>query len=82
MDCLPTSNSFFSAEKKVELYLKKPLIELVMVLTNVKMLLVAPIVVYGGMELAFAFGSFTEVGVYSKKPAFIIQVCVYCGPHD
>ena len=38
-----------------------------MVLTNVKMLLIAPIVVYGGMELAFAFGSFTEVGVYSKK---------------
>ena len=61
VDRLPTSNSFFSTEKKVELYLKKPLIELVMVLTNVKMLLIAPIVVYGGMELAFAFGSFTEV---------------------
>lgn len=55
VDRLPTSNSFFSTEKKVELYLKKPLIELLMVLTNVKMLLIAPIVVYGGMELAFAF---------------------------
>ena len=69
VDRLPTSNSFFSAEK-VELYLKKPLIELLKVLTNVNMLLIAPIVVYGEMELAFAFGSFTKVGAHSKKSAF------------
>lgn len=62
VDRLPTSNSFFSAEKKFELYLKMPLIELLKVLKDVKMLLIAPMVVYGGMELAFAFGSFTEVG--------------------
>ena len=62
VDHLPTCNSFFSAEKKVELYLIKLLIELLKGLKDVKMLLIAPIVVYGGMELAFAFGSFTEVG--------------------
>jgi hypothetical protein len=72
VDRLPTSNNFFSAEKKVELYLKRPLIELLKVLTNVKMLLIAPIVIYGGMELAFAFGSFTEVWSHIG----------YCVPHD
>ena len=61
VDRLPTSNSFFSTEKKLELYLKKPLIELLKVLKDVKMLLIAPMVVYNGMELAFAFGTFTEV---------------------
>ncbi len=79
VDRLPTSNSFFSAEKKVELYLKKQLIELLKVLTNVKMLLIAPIVIYGGMELAFVFGSFTEV----QKFALVgIQACVSYEPHD
>ena len=64
VDRLPTSNSFFSTEKKLELYLKKPLIELLKVLKDVKMLLIAPMVVYNGMELAFAFGTFTEVSVH------------------
>ena len=79
MDRLPTSNSFFSTEKKIELYFKKPLIELLKVLTNVKMILIAPVVVYGGMELAFAFGSFTEVGIYSKMSAFMYYtgMCVH-----
>ena len=63
VDKLPTSNSFFSAEKKFELYLKKPLIELLKVLKDVKMVLIAPMVVFNGIELAFAFGSFTEVSV-------------------
>ena len=61
VDHLPTSNSFFTTEKKLELYLKKPLVELLKVLTDVKMVLIAPMVVYNGMELAFAFGTFTEV---------------------
>ena len=61
VDRLPSNNSFFSAEKKLELYLKEPLIELLKVLKDVKMLLIAPMVVYNGMELAFAFGTFTEV---------------------
>ena len=64
VDRLPTSNSFFSTEKKLELYLKKPLIELLKVLKDVKMLLIAPMVVYNGMELAFAFGTFTEVSTH------------------
>ena len=63
VDRLPTSNSFFSTEKKLELYLKEPLIELLKVLKDVKMLLIAPMVVYNGMELAFAFGTFTEVSI-------------------
>lgn len=66
VDRLPTSNSFFSTEKKLELYLKNPLLELMKVLKNVKMLLIAPMVVYNGMELAFAFGSFTEVSVFGQ----------------
>ena len=63
VDRLPTSNSFFSTEKKFELYLKNPLIDLFKVLKDTKMLLIAPMVVYNGMELAFAFGSFTEVSL-------------------
>ena len=63
VDRLPTTNSFFSAEKKFELYLKEPLVDLLKVLKDVKMLLLAPMVIYNGMELAFAFGTFTEVGV-------------------
>ena len=64
VDRLPSNNRFFSTEKKFELYLKNPLIELLKVLKDVKMLLIAPMVVFNGMELAFAFGSFTEVSVH------------------
>ena len=74
VDRLPTSNSFFSSEKKLELYLKEPLIELLKVLKDVKMLLLAPMVVYNGMELAFAFGTFTEVHN-------IMCVCVHTFDH-
>ena len=66
VDRLPTNNSFFSTEKKFQLYLKEPLIELLKVLKDKKMLLLAPMVVYNGMELAFAFGTFTEVGVCTR----------------
>ena len=65
VDRLPTNNSFFSTEKKFQLYLKEPLIELLKVLKDRKMLLLAPMVVYNGMELAFAFGTFTEVSIHT-----------------
>jgi MFS family permease len=80
VDRLPTNNNFFSAEKKLELYLKKPLIELLKVLKDVKMLLIAPMVVYNGMELAFAFGTFTEVNrmlcIVSLTFKYVV-VCVH-----
>ena len=66
VDRLPTNNSFFSTEKKFQLYLKEPLIELLKVLKDRKMLLLAPVIIYSGMELAFASGSFTEVNTYSS----------------
>ena len=61
VDQLPSDNQFFSVEKKFHLYLKKPLMELLQVLKDWKMVLITPMVIFSGMEMAFAFGSFTEV---------------------
>ena len=61
VDQLPSDNQFFSTEKKFHLYLKKPLMELLQVLKDWKMVLIAPMAIFSGMEMAFAFGSFTEV---------------------
>ena len=90
VDHLPTSNSFFSTEKKLELYLKEPLIELLKVLKDVKMLLLAPMVVYNGMELAFAFGTFTEVCfvcvyvqcMHSMTSAYFLSLYIHSHMHD
>ncbi len=65
VDRLPTNNKFLSTEKKFDLYLKTPLIDLMKVLKDVKMLLIAPIVVFSGLEMSFAFGTFTEVSIRS-----------------
>ena len=61
VDRLPSDNQFFSAEKKFHLYLKKPLIELLQLLNGWRMIMITPMAIFSGMEMAFAFGSFTEV---------------------
>ena len=61
VDHLPSENKFFSGERKFHLYIKMPFIELLRVLRDWKMVLLAPMAVFNGMEMAFAFGSFTEV---------------------
>ncbi len=76
VDRLPTNNKFLSTEKKFDLYLKTPLIDLMKVLKDVKMLLIAPIVVFNGMELAFAFGSFTEVSVLCTY--LVMSIIIIC----
>ena len=61
VDHLPSDTHFFSAERKFHLYLEKPFISLLQVFKDWKMLLLAPMAVFNGMEMGFAFGSFTEV---------------------
>ena len=61
VDRLPSDNELFSKEKKFHLYLRKPFIELLRLLKDWKMVLIAPMAIFSGMEMAFAFGSFTEV---------------------
>ena len=86
VDQLQTDSPFFSTERKFELFLKKPLLELLKVLKDVRMIMIAPMAVFSGMELSFAVGSFTEVGeiysacmyspfifLYTKKVAHTLQ---------
>jgi len=61
VDRLPSDNQFFSAEKKFHLYLKEPLIELLQLLKDWRMVMITPMAIFSGMEMAFAFGSFTEI---------------------
>ena len=55
---LPIDKEF---KGKFEFYLKAPIIELFKVLKDYKMLLIAVISVYNGLELSFAYATFTKV---------------------
>jgi len=48
-------------KNKVRRYCSEPFVELVKVLVSWKMLLLGPLSLYNGMELSFAYGSFTQV---------------------
>ena len=64
VDRLPTDNQHVSTKKKVHLYIKKPFFELLQVIKDWRMLMITPMAIFSGMEMAFAFGSFTEVSFY------------------
>lgn len=56
---LGTNKAFFSSTRKFELFVKEPLLDLFKVLRNYKMVLIAPISIFNGLEQSFAFGTFT-----------------------
>ena len=58
---LPTENRFFSTEKKFQLFLKKPFLQLLGMLKNKKMLLIVPMIFAATLSETFAFGTFTQV---------------------
>ena len=60
VDKLPTERNI-SSGKKFDVYLKKPFIEVTSILGSSKMMLLAPMALVNGLELAFSFGTFTEV---------------------
>ena len=56
---LGTESVFLSSSRRFEVFFKQPLISLLRVMKNHKMLLIAPVSVFNGLELSFVFGSFT-----------------------
>ena len=73
VDQLQTDSQFFSTERKFEIFLKKPLLELLKVLKDVRMIMIAPMAIFSGLEMSFAVGSFTEVG---ENTVLINALCV------
>lgn len=61
VDRLPTDNQFFSTKKKFQVYLKRPLTDILSVLRSVKLMLLAPMMALWGLETSFSLGTFTEV---------------------
>ena len=59
---LPTENNFFSTNQKFQLYFRKPFLQLLRVLVDKRMLLIAPILLASALVDTFAFGTYTEVG--------------------
>lgn len=59
VDNLGTDKAFMSSKRRFEVFFKAPLIELLRVMKNYKMLLIAPVSVFNGLELSFAFGTLT-----------------------
>ena len=54
-------DSSMKKKNKVRQYCSEPFVELLKVLISWKMLLLGPLSLYNGMELSFAYGSFTQV---------------------
>ena len=74
---LPIDKQF---KGKFKFYLKAPIIELFKVLKDCKMLLIAVISVYNGLELSFAFGTFTKVcKFYDYQFVIIINFTTFAG---
>lgn len=64
VDRLPANNKRVSTKNTFHLYIKKPFFELLQVIKDWRMLMITPMATFSGMEMAFAFGSFTEVSFY------------------
>ena len=58
---VPSDAPFMGKTSKVRHYLVEPFKDVIRILRNWKMLLLGPLSLYNGMEMGFAFGSFTEV---------------------
>ena len=63
VDRLQSDVQLFSAGRKFELFLKRPLLDLLKVLKDARMIMIAPMAMFSGLEMSFAVGAFTEVGV-------------------
>ena len=73
VDRLQTDAHLFSAGRKFELFLKRPLLDLLKVLKDVRMIMIAPMAMFSGLEQSFVFGAFTEVSV--NTPMYV--QCTY-----
>ena len=58
---VPNDNQFMDNTSRVRHYCVEPFKDVIRILGNWKMLLLGPLSLYNGMELGFAYGSFTEV---------------------
>lgn len=58
---VPVDNMIMDNTSKVRHYCIKPFKDVIRILGNWKMLLLGPLSLYNGMELAFAYGSFTQI---------------------
>lgn len=61
VDKLPEDMSMGKMQTKVKAYCAEPFVKLLKVLFSRNMLLLGPISLYNGMELSFAYSSFTQV---------------------
>lgn len=61
VDKLPEDMSMGKIQSKVKAYCAEPFVKLLKVLFSRNMLLLGPISLYNGMELSFAYSSFTQV---------------------
>ena len=50
-----------SGKKWCKVYLKNPVVDIFKIMTNYKLILVVPLAVATGLELSFAYGTFTQV---------------------
>ena len=80
VDRLPSDNQLLSKEKKFHLYLRKPFIELLQVLKDWRMIMITPMPIFVGMELAFVFGSFTEVSCICTYSSCSSKCLLHCTP--
>ena len=61
VDRLPSDSSFFSSDRKFQLYFKRPNADLLRTLKHKKTAVLLPIVFLAGMLPTFSFGTFTKV---------------------
>ena len=76
--------SMIQTKSKVRQYLTEPFTDLLRVLFSWKMILLGPLSLYNGMEMSFAFSSFTvvsELYMYTIKTVvftlYILKVCLF-----
>ncbi len=69
---------FSSRSTVLKKYCSQPFIDLLKVLFSWKMLLLGPLSLYNGLELSFAYGSFTQVGV--PTAALSMTLLTTCTP--
>ncbi len=68
---LDTDFEFTSRAALMRRYCSQPFIDLLKVLFSWKMLLLGPLSLYNGLELSFAFGSFTQVSIHPWTCYFV-----------
>ena len=74
----PTISAFLSSNQKFKEFFKEPFLELLRVLKDIKMVLIAPISIFNGLEQAFAFGTFT---VSAHGHYFALTITFLAGHH-